>query len=354
MCWPLNGSRDSPTNHTEAQPRGAFPTAVYLADIDDDDGPPALRGALAAAASQCQRAANELGKLVEDLHIQVHTGGKARRKIRAARVVLQKEMWAAHEKRLASAVQMLMMASQMYGLAQQRYLLQVPPSRSPLASRLTTDFRDLQRSQPNVIVTQILATLPPREVQPSDSESSSQQFHQRGPRTRSVWYFRPDLRLGMADITGSLELQYGRKRAVKKCKEAIPVFGFRIQLPKWLSTRTLDSLLQQSHAGWNYNLRASNYYPRGSEIWKLAKDIMLDISQQDSLQELQCLIADGRLSMHDKLQWVVGEGWFSLMDVSDISNSEEVKASFTNGQFSSPFLSEILSYTHSSLSTVSA
>lgn len=106
--------------------------APLLSDIDDGDaGPPALRGALAAAAGQCRRAAHELGRLVEDLHAQVHTGGRARRKARAARVVLQKDAWAAHEKRLAAAVQMLMVASQMYGLAQQRHILYVPPL-SPL------------------------------------------------------------------------------------------------------------------------------------------------------------------------------------------------------------------------------
>ena len=89
----------------------------------DDDGPAALKGALTTAVHQCQQAADELGKLAEDLHNQIHTGGRARRKVGALRVILQKDAWAAHEKRLASAVQMLMMASQMYGLAQQKYLM---------------------------------------------------------------------------------------------------------------------------------------------------------------------------------------------------------------------------------------
>lgn len=97
---------------------------ILAAEINDD-GPPDLRVALGAAVSQCQQAANDLGKLAEDLSTQIHASnsGRLRRKVQAAKVVLQKDIFAAHEKRLSSAMQMLIMASQMYGLAQQRYLL---------------------------------------------------------------------------------------------------------------------------------------------------------------------------------------------------------------------------------------
>lgn len=113
---------------------------ILTSDINDD-GPPALRGALDVAKIQCQKAAEGLRKVAEDLHAQVHGGGRARRKIRSARVVLQKDVLASHEKRLASTMQMLMMACNMYGMEQRRYIMYVLRGISVSATNL-----NMQRS----------------------------------------------------------------------------------------------------------------------------------------------------------------------------------------------------------------
>lgn len=113
-----------------------------LANHINDDGPPALRGALGLAIVQCQQAADDLETTAEELHAHVRAGSRARRKLRATGIALQPDVLASHEKRLSSAMQMLMVACQMYGLEQQKYLMCVPRDPNAYAA---TDW-EIQRS----------------------------------------------------------------------------------------------------------------------------------------------------------------------------------------------------------------
>ncbi|KAK7967897.1 uncharacterized protein PG986_002174 [Apiospora aurea] len=266
-----------------------------LATHINDDGPPALRGALGVAMIQCQQAADSLGTLAENLHKQVHEGSKAKRKLRAARIVLQKDTLASHEKRLSSAMQMLRMACQMYGLEQQRYLI------------------DLQKRQPDIIVTQLLASLPaPPDTTLTSSQSTpesmrpnaGQELSRNGMKERRValWsqQFWPDFRLGLSNLTGSLEVMYSSKGAQQEHNDDFWDLRLRTKLPRWFSSSTLDSIVRKSHAGWNYHLHTSNLHPVDSTAWELMTETMR--SKPDSLQKLKSLIAQGQISVYDTKQ----------------------------------------------------
>ncbi|KAK8058058.1 hypothetical protein PG994_008506 [Apiospora phragmitis] len=214
----------------------------FLASHINEDGPPALRDALGVAIIQCQQAADDLGKLASDLHAQIHEGSRARRKIQAARVVLQKDALASHEKRLSSAMQMLMMACQIYGLEQQRYLI----------------WRDLQRRQPDVIVAQILGSLQTTEVAtPMSSQPHCEPVRQYADPATSqncvterrgvLWAqrFRPYLKLGLTGLTGSLEVQYDSRGVPEESDEDFSDLRIRIHLPRWFSSKSLDSILRK-------------------------------------------------------------------------------------------------------------
>ncbi|KAK8065197.1 hypothetical protein PG997_011944 [Apiospora hydei] len=266
-----------------------------LATHINDDGPPALRGALGVAMIQCQEAADSLGNLAEDLHTQVHEGSRARRKIRAARIVLQKDTLASHERRLSSAMQMLLMACQMYGLQQQRYLI------------------DLQKRQPDIIVSQLLASLQaPPDTTSTSSQSTPesmrpnarQELSRNGMKERRValWTqpFRSYLRFGLDSLTGSLEVIYSSKVVHHEHEEDFWDIRLRIHLPRWFSSRSLDSIVRTSHAGWNYYLHTSNLHPVDSTAWKLMTEIIR--SKTNSLQRLKSLIAQGQISVYDTKQ----------------------------------------------------
>ncbi|KAK8034194.1 gentisate 1-2-dioxygenase [Apiospora rasikravindrae] len=262
-----------------------------LATHINDDGPPALRGALRVAMIQCQQAADDLGKLAEDLHTQVHEGSRARRKVRAARIVLQKDTLVSHKKRLSSAMQMLLMACQMYGLQQQKYII------------------ELQQQQPNLIVTQLLAGLQTPDIVPANSQSTREPVRQRGglelsrpcvtERCGALWSqrFESYLKVGVSDLTGSLEIQYGTIDAHQEGGQDVSDLRLRIHLPRWFSSKSLDSIIRRSHAGWNYYLHTSTLHPVDSTTWQLTREIMG--SKTDSLQRLKSLIAEGRISVYD-------------------------------------------------------
>ncbi|KAK8113487.1 hypothetical protein PG984_014013 [Apiospora sp. TS-2023a] len=263
-----------------------------LANHINDDGPPALRGALGVAIMQCQQAADDLETIAAELHAQVHEGGRARRKLRAAGIVLQKDVLASHEKRMSSAMQMLMMACQMYGLEQQRYLI------------------DLQRRQPEVIVARVLESLGAPEATPAGSLPSNESMKQYADlgtsqnyakeRRTVIWdqAMEPGLKLGLAGLTGSLEVQNGNRVAGRQKGESD--LRLRIYLPRWFSSKYIDSILRRSQAGWSYYIHSATLHSYDSVTWRLVMDTMR--SKKDSLQKLKSMIGEGRISIYDTRQ----------------------------------------------------
>ncbi|KAK7935940.1 hypothetical protein PG985_001435 [Apiospora marii] len=269
-----------------------------LASHINDDGPPALRGALGVAMMQCQQAADDLETIAEELHTQVHEGGRARRKLRAAGIVLQKDVLASHEKRLSSAMQMLMMACQMYGLEQQKYLI------------------DLQKRQPDVIVAQILGSLQTPEATPTRSLPPTQPIQQSaGPATsrnypnerRAVKWdhaLGPHLNLGLTGLTGSLQVQNGSKVLGRQQNDDSSDLRIRVHLPRWFSSKYIDSIVRRSQAGWTYYVPSATLHSFDSETWKVVMKTMS--SKTDSLQKLKSMIGEGQISLYDTRQYKDG------------------------------------------------
>ncbi|KAK8064206.1 hypothetical protein PG996_008858 [Apiospora saccharicola] len=271
-----------------------------------DDGPSAMRGALDVAMIRCQQAADDLGKVAEDLLAQVNKGGKAGRKIRAARVILQKDVLASNVKRLSSAMQMLMMASQMYGLEQQRYLI------------------NLQKGQPGVIVSQVLAGLQETRPEPADYTLLHDPVRKYVPsatsenramrRRNALWAqrFQTHLRLGLGGLTGSLEVQYGSKGMHQDGDKEPQDLRLRVHLPRWFSSKSLDYIVRRSQAGWDHHFHTATLHPEHSTTSNLVMELMEN--KTDSVRKLQYLIAEGRVSVFDSI-YVPIAGGCTMMEI---------------------------------------
>lgn len=109
--------------------------------------------------------------------------------------------------------------------------------------------------------------------------------------------FQPFLKLGITSLTGSLEVQCGSNAVDQKRNEVFSDLQLRINLPRWLTSKSLDSILRRSQAGWQYHLHTSTLHPQDSSTWELMTRIIG--SGPDSLQMLQSLIAEGRVSVYD-------------------------------------------------------
>ncbi|KAK7963451.1 hypothetical protein PG988_010425 [Apiospora saccharicola] len=266
-----------------------------------DDGPSAMRGALDVAMIRCQQAADDLGKVAEDLLAQVNKGRKAGRKIRAARVILQKDVLASRVKRLSSAMQMLMMASQMYGLEQQRYLI------------------NLQKGQPGVIVSQVLAGLQETRPEPANYAHVHDPVGEYVPsatsenramrRRNALWAqrFQTHLRLGLGGLTGSLEVQYGSKGMHRDGDKEPQDLRLRVHLPLWFSSKSLDYIVRRSQAGWDHHFHTATFHPEHSTTSNLVMELMEN--KTDSVRKLQSLIAEGRVSVFDSIYDQEGGGY---------------------------------------------
>lgn len=86
-------------------------------DIDSDLGanvPSSLNGSLRIAILQCQNAADQLQSLARDLSTRVEASRGVRRRIRAAKIVLNHDIISRYERQLHTAMLFLSLAQQTY------------------------------------------------------------------------------------------------------------------------------------------------------------------------------------------------------------------------------------------------
>lgn len=163
------------------------------------------------------------------------------------------------------------------------------PLHSPYAHCVVlTAARSLQRVQPGLLASLIVDELMARNQ--SSSMPLICQTPTAVPRaakvaaTRNVRPARARgagrrpaqavLRLGLPEVTGLIEIrvpfrgQGTQQAGDTDCEDGERfLFGLKIQLPSWLSSRILGSAVRQSHCGWTHELRTSNIHRWGDDFW---------------------------------------------------------------------------------------
>lgn len=192
---------------------------------------------------------------------------------------------------------------------------------------LTGRYRDLQRRQPDAIVAQLLGSLQVPGATPTSSLPPTQPIQQSaGPemsrtyanaRRAVIWdqALGPHLNFGLEGLTGSLQVQNGRKVSAWQKSDESSDLRVRIHLPRWFSSKYIDSIVRRSQAGWTYYFHSATLHSSDSATWKAVAEVMR--SETGSLLKLKSMIAEGQISLYDTREWgVLGEQ--TLMEVSKV------------------------------------
>ncbi|OIW26931.1 hypothetical protein CONLIGDRAFT_492708 [Coniochaeta ligniaria NRRL 30616] len=283
--------------------------------------PSALDRALGAAAAQCSKALDQLKSLASDLSEQIEQSRGFRRRLVAVKIALRKDVIVKHEKRLHNAVKVL-------SIAQQTYILSIQRMQPVLLASLIVDELEARKSSSSSSLTcQVLTAEHPDPYPTAAGDASVTRTRNKG---RAAVATRPAMRLGLQKVTGLIEIQVpvsvspGRdtRQSNEDTDGEVLLFGVKIQLPSWLSSRILDSAVYQTHVGWTHDLRTYNtlrgtlddYFQKGTP-WERATKAM----KRDDLVMLRQLFASRVLTPFDEYQITWWDGTTSQETLLDLA-----------------------------------
>jgi len=130
------------------------------------------------------------------------------------------------------------------------------------------------------------------------------------------------IRLGLPGVTGMVEIQMPlrNQRTRPSGDMDLPedeslLFGLKIQLPSWLSSRIVDSTVYQSHSGWTHHLRTYNIYPRRQHN-PIYDDIVQSALKNDDLRLIQQQFQNRILAPFDRFTASEFDLEFNLLNAS--------------------------------------
>ncbi|KAI0843876.1 hypothetical protein F5Y00DRAFT_267139 [Daldinia vernicosa] len=237
----------------------------------------------------CRKALENLTAMVEELNLEISSAKKGWRKIKAVKVLLQKDSIKKLERRLEKAVRMLTLAQQSYLVA----LTQVQPD--IIIQKFTTlTFRRNQYEPQQA----------PDYASKAEVQTVSRLHHEQQDTgdvsTKPRWIYR---------TRRTRPNYFGRV-----CIESFAT-GSRIlfQAPAWFSYRSWELHSIRANGAWQWNLRSYRCIPWDSEIFSLV--------QSGSPQDIQRLFDVGLASPYD----YSSNGWTLLHSALLGQNVEAVE-----------------------------
>ncbi|KAK0640821.1 hypothetical protein B0T16DRAFT_460964 [Cercophora newfieldiana] len=223
------------------------------------------------AVASCQLAASALENLASSLQARISAVSGARRKVASLRAVLKKEELALLERRLESAIRVLMVAQ-------------------------NCQLTSLVKSQPELIAQRLEATvlvLPAEETKRlpvADIESD-----ERGPASNErVVGFESGVKPWAVPSLPAENWPRPQKTGQVAFRGSAGGFQLRVVSPAvgWAVRRSWELLVSRSYLGWKFNIQPFIHSPD--------KSLLISLAKQDAVDDLSYLVESGQANLrHD-------------------------------------------------------
>lgn len=185
-------------------------------------------------------------------------------------------------------------------------------------------FSALQRTQPQIIVSQLMSALTqshrsahvPTTIPHDQSETQTPSPTGRRISTRQdASALHRCWQLGFAKVTGLLRIYTTSSAKDDSTNTSTQgrVLRIEVQMPKWLCTFALDAVFSRSYAGWDCSLKMYGRLRKDSVEFDLVAGAIYD----DDVDSIHRLLQKRRCSPLDFLVWLDGsDSDESLLEVS--------------------------------------